>query len=250
MKIIRNIPLLAEFIYVLKELTKQKANILKYRELGDTEKEREYILKATSNWGKKLVHDLDIDLNVIGKENLPDKGPVVFVGNHQGFADIPMYCAALDKFQTGFVAKDSLGKVPLYGQWIPIIRSVLLNRENPRDSLRTIEEAIGLINQGFSMVIYPEGHRSKGPDMAEFKKGSLRLATKPGVPVVPISIDGTYKLFEEKGYVQKHMRVDLMIHPPIETAGMSKPEASNLAETVEQIVRQGLEEIRANNTSK
>lgn len=244
MKIIRNIPMVIEFVMALPELRQHKKNIYKYRELGDLEKEREYILKATSTWGKRLVRDLNIDLNIIGKENLPDNGPVVFVGNHQGYGDIPIYCAALDKFQTGFIAKDSLEKVPLYGEWIKNIRSVLLPRENPRESLKAMETAVDLIKQGFSMVIFPEGHRSKCEEMGEFKKGSLRLATKPGVPVVPISVNGTYKLFEESGYMKKNFKIDFMVHPPIETSSLSKQEASNLAETVEEIVRNGLEELK------
>ncbi|MFV0516757.1 MAG: lysophospholipid acyltransferase family protein [Aminipila sp.] len=245
MKILRNIPMVVEFVSALPELNRQKKNIFKYRGLDDFEQEREYILKATSAWGKRIVNDLDIDLNIIGKENLPEKGPVVFVSNHQGYGDIPVCCAALDKFQTGFIAKASLAKIPLYGEWIKNIRSVMLERDDPRESLRAIETAIGYINNGFSMVVFPEGHRSKGFDMGEFKKGSLRLATKPGVPVVPISLNGTYKLFEEKGYMQGKFKVDFLIHPPIETAGMSRPEASALAATVEEIVRNGLLELKS-----
>lgn len=244
MKIIRNIPMIAEFISALPKLKKHKKNIYKYRYLEDFDTERDYILKATSTWGRHIVDDLNINLNIIGKENIPEKGPVVFVANHQGYGDIPICCAALDKFQTGFIAKSSLCKLPLYGEWIKNIRSVMIDRDNPRDSLRSIETAINLIKQGFSMVVFPEGHRSKGSEMNEFKKGSLRLATKPGVPVIPISINGTYKLFEEKGYMQGNFKVDFLIHPSIETAGMSRPEASGLAQTVEEIIRKGLEELK------
>lgn len=246
MKIIRNIPMIVEFVLALPELKRHKKNIYKYRALNDLEKEREFILKATSTWGRRIVNDLNIDLNIIGKENMPENGPVVFVANHQGYGDIPICCAALDKFQTGFIAKSSLSKLPLYGEWIKNIRSVMIDREDPRESLRAIETAIDFINQGFSIVVFPEGHRSKGNDMGEFKKGSLRLATKPGVPIVPISINGTYRLFEEKGYMQGNFKVDFLIHPAIETAGLSRPEASNLAETVEQIVKKGLKELKNN----
>ncbi|QAT41740.1 lysophospholipid acyltransferase family protein [Aminipila luticellarii] len=245
MKIIRNIPMAVEFMSALPELKKHKKNIYKYRELGDVEKEREYILKATSTWGKRLVRDLNIHLNVLGKENLPEKGPVVFVANHQGYGDIPICCAVLDAFQTGFIAKKSLSKLPFYGEWIKNIRSVMIDRDDPRGSLRSIETAVEFIKQGFSMVVFPEGHRSKGGEISEFKKGSLRLATKPGVPIVPISINGTYKLFEEKGYMQGNFTVDFLIHPMIETAGLSRTEASNLAAEVEQIVRKGLNKLKS-----
>lgn len=244
MKVLRNIPMAVEFMSALSELKKHKKNIYKYRELEDYEKEKEYILKATSTWGKRIVNDLNIKINVMGKDNLPENGPVVFVANHQGYGDIPVCCAVLDKFQTGFIAKSSLKKLPFYGEWIQNIRSVMLDREDPRESLRAIETAIGFINQGFSIVVFPEGHRSKGGEMSEFKKGSLRLATKPGVPVIPISIEGTYRLFEEKGYMQGNFTVDFLIHPAIKTSALSRTEASNLAETVQQIVQKGLAELK------
>lgn len=247
MKILQNIPMIAEFLLALKELEQYRKKIYKYRDCGDLDLEKEYILKATSSWGKRLVRDLDVNLNVIGKENLPERGPVVFVPNHQGYGDIPVCCAVLDTFQTGFIAKSSLSKLPLYGGWIQHIRSVMIERDDPRSSLRAIEYGIKLIKQGFSLVVFPEGHRSRGGEMGEFKKGSLRLATKTGVPVIPISLNGTYQFFEEKGYMQKHFKVDFMIHPPIETANLDKAQLNALSDTVEDIVRKGLEQLKQKN---
>lgn len=237
--------MIIEFVSALPELKKHKKNIFKYRDFENFEKEREYILKATTAWGRRILNDLNIDLNIIGKENIPENGPVVFVANHQGYGDIPICCAALDKFQAGYIAKSSLSKLPLYGEWIKNIRSVMIEREDPRAALKAIETAISFIKQGFSIVVFPEGHRSKGGEMNEFKKGSLRLATKPGVPVIPISINGTHKLFEEKGYMQGNFKVDFLIHPPIETANMSRSEASGLSKTVEDIIRKGVNELKA-----
>lgn len=216
--------------------------IKKYRDLGDDVKEREQILNSTTTWGGGIMKKYRIDLTVTGIENIPE-GPVVFVSNHQGYADIPVYGAAITMKQIGFVAKTSLGKIPVFGEWIRDIRSVFIERDDPRSSLKTIEEGIGLLNRGFSLVIFPEGTRSKGAHMGEFKKGSLRLATKPGIPVVPVTLNGTYHVFEEKGHVQSGAKVDFFIHPAIETKDLSKQEAGNLAEKVEEIVRTKLEEL-------
>lgn len=164
---------------------------------GDFEREREVILKASSLWGAMVFDMFNSKLNVTGLENVPDEGPVVFVGNHQGYADIIAYCAAFKKFQFGFVAKEELAKIPLYGPWIRRIRSVFIERDDPRASLEAINRGIEYIEQGFSLVIFPEGTRSKGPDPGEFRKGSLKLATKPKVPIIPVSLDGSYKFFEE-----------------------------------------------------
>ena len=86
------------------------------------------------------------------------------------------------------MAKRSLGRIPVFGEWIRDIRSVFIDRDDARSSLKTMEEGIDLLKKGFSLVIYPEGTRSRGPELGEFKKGSLRLATKSGVPVVPVTL--------------------------------------------------------------
>ncbi len=215
-----------------------------FRDSGDLEKEREQILNSTTTWGKGIVKKYKIKLTVTGVENIPE-GPVLFVSNHQGYADIPIYGAAIPGKQIGFVAKTSLGKIPVFGEWIRDIRSIFIERDDPRSSLKTIEEGIGLLNQGFSLVIFPEGTRSRGTHMGEFKKGSLRLATKSGVPVVPVTLNGTYQVFEEKGHVASGAVVDFHIHPAIETKDLSKAEANNLAEKVQEIIQAKLDEMLA-----
>lgn len=94
-------------------------------------------------------------VNVHNIENLPEHGPVVLVGNHQGYADIFAYCAAFRNFQFAFVAKEDLAKIPFYGKWIRKIRSVFIKRDDPRASLKAISEGIEYIRQGFSLVDLP-----------------------------------------------------------------------------------------------
>ncbi len=236
MKIFANIPQGIKILNALKIFKKPRKLIYEAREKEDFETERKYILESTSTWGKLLCDKLGVDIEVTGRENLPTEGPVVYVSNHQSYADIIVHCAVLDTVQFGFIAKQSLADIPLYGQCIKDIRSVMMNRDEPRESLKAIMEAIALIRQGFSMLIFPEGTRSKGHEMSHFKRGSLRLASKPGVPVIPITIDGTYKIYEETGVIRP-AKVRYIIHPPIKTAGMDKKEASDLAERTEEIVR-------------
>ena len=162
--------------------------------------------------------------------------------NHQGYADIPVCCAALSTVQLGFVAKEELLKVPLYGEWILNIRSIPLRRGDARESLKAINEGIDYVSKGFSLVVFPEGTRSQGKPHREFKKGSMKLATKPGAPIIPVTINGTPAIFEERGILTGNKTVDVTIHPPIETKGMSKAEQATLAERVQAIVQSALPE--------
>lgn len=220
-----------------------KKEIEAARAAGDFERERQFILKATSSWGPMVMEMFGSSVNVKGIENLPDSGPVVMVGNHQGYADIFTYFSVFTKFQFSFVAKENLGNLPFYGKWIRRIRSVLIKRNDPRASLKAISEGIEYLKQGFSLVIFPEGTRSMGPDPGRFHKGSLKLATKPGVPIVPISINGSYKMFEEEGYL-KGARIDVIVHEPIETKNLSRDEERELNDKVEKIIVDGVRELQ------
>ena len=242
MKIIPNIPGFAKLVYCLRYFNKYKRQIEQARAAGDYEKERESILAATSTWGPMIMDMFGCTLDVEGLENLPEQGPAVIVGNHQGYADIAAFFAAFRKFQFGFVAKQELAKIPLYGKWMPRIRSVFIERDDPRSSLETIKEGIALIEQGFSLVIFPEGTRSKGPECGPFMKGSLKLATRPGVPIVPVSMHGTYKMFEQTG-VLSPARIRIIVHEPIPTAGMSRTEEKDLNDRIEKIVTGGVRRL-------
>lgn len=243
MKIFANIPGAIKFLKTLKRMQPYKAAIENARAAGDFEKEREYILKATSSWGPMIMEAFGSTVNVHGLENLPDKGPVVFVGNHQGYADIFSYFTAFRKFQFGFVARENLARLPFYGEWIVRIRSVLIKRDDPRASMKAINEGIEYIKQGFSLVIFPEGTRSLGPDPGRFHRGSLKLATKPGVPIIPVSINGSYRMFEEEGRL-KGARIDILVHEPIETKNLTKQEEKELNDIVEKTVVDGVRQLQ------
>jgi 1-acyl-sn-glycerol-3-phosphate acyltransferase len=245
----RNLPFFIWLIAQLRRLRGFRRNIARYRASGEAELERKEILKATSTWGDDLVRKLRVDLRAEGETTLPD-GPAVFVSNHESYADIPLFCAVIRDKQFGFVAKQDLSRLPLFGKWIAEIRSVFLERNDARASLRAVEEGVALLRQGFSLVVFPEGTRSKGGPLGAFKKGSLRLAAKPGVAVVPVTHKGCSKIFEEGGTVKTGVSVRFYVHPPIETAGMSRREAAALTETAEDTIRAKLAEWEAEDRAK
>ena len=154
--------------------------------------------------------------------------------------DIMALLYAVSGKQTGFIAKNEFSKVPLLGKWIYAIRGLFIKRGDVRESLKIINEGAELINKGFSLVIFPEGTRSQKREMADFKPGSFKLASKAKAPVVPIVIDGTYKVFEQKRKVSKGETVRVTILPAIDTASLDRKSLAALPNQIEEAIKERL----------
>lgn len=195
--------------------------------------------QTAKKWANSLVKLAGVTVEIQGEENIPANGSVLFVSNHQGNFDIPILLGYIDK-PKAFIAKIELLKLPLIRSWMTHLKCVFMDRSDIRQSLRVINQAAEQLKAGYSMVIFPEGTRSKGEMIGEFKPGSLKLAFKAGVPIVPISICGSYKIMEQNGFKIKPAHVKVTIFNPIPTTGLSKEEAAELPGKVRKIIAQGL----------
>ena len=136
--------------------------------------------------------------NVIGIENIPTDTPVLFVSNHRSNLDI-LLLQTTAGIPVGFVAKKELKKIPLLGFWMSDIGCVFLDRADIKSAVKSIAEGVEHIESGCSMSICPEGTRSHDGEMKTFKDGSLKLATKAKVPVIPVAVIGTDDHLENNG---------------------------------------------------
>lgn len=202
---------------------------------GDFEGRLKYIHKVTSNWAKLVMKAAGAKINIIGLENVPKDETLLFVSNHQSNFDIPLLLSCID-VPKGFIAKKELENWPFISTWMKYINCIFMDRDNLRKSAEAIVDGIKILNTGYSMVVFPEGTRSKGNPVGEFKGGSFKLATKSKCTIVPITINGTYKLMESNNNLVKGSDIELVIHPPIETSKLNKDELETLPETVHSII--------------
>ncbi len=144
------------------------------------------------------------------------------------------------KKDTGFVSKIEIKKMPLVNQWMEFIHCIFMDRNDMKQSLKTILEGISILKSGFSLVVFPEGTRSKSDTMRDFKPGSFKLALKAKVPIVPVTIDGSYKIMEKNNGKIKPAHVDVYIHKPIYTKNLTKEEESELHIKVHEIIKSKL----------
>ncbi|SFD06347.1 lysophospholipid acyltransferase family protein [Clostridium uliginosum] len=221
------------FSLMLISICKIKINFLENR--GKLKERAEFIHNITTKWTKFVMKLSGAKINVIGLDNLPKDETILFISNHQSNFDIPLLMSCID-IPKGFIAKKELSSLPFISTWMKYINCIFMDRTNLRKSAEAIVDGIKLLKGGYSMVIFPEGTRSKGKEIAEFKAGSFKLATKSKCVIVPITINGTYKLLEQNNNLIKPADVEIFIHPPIYTKDLTKEEETNLPHKVQSIV--------------
>jgi 1-acyl-sn-glycerol-3-phosphate acyltransferase len=195
----------------------------------------EQLFIQPSRVSRKVFERTGSTVEVHGQEKLPE-GAVLFVANHQGLFDILTILGYLGK-PVGFIAKKEIKRLPIIAPWMELIRCVFIDRKDRRQSIRSINQGIENLRNGYSMVIFPEGTRSRGNQVYSFKSGSFRLALKAKVPIVPIAIDGTYRMLEEQNGRVSPARVSLTIKDPIHPEEYAGMKSTEIAKKVEQIIR-------------
>jgi 1-acyl-sn-glycerol-3-phosphate acyltransferase len=215
-------------------------NIIGYKHLlkkGESAKAQEYLYQTTKKWATKMFKNSGATATIHNLEAIPE-GNFLLVSNHQGNFDIPLLMTYIPRLM-GFVAKVELEKVPIISGWMKRMDCVFLDRKNLRQSISMLNSVSKKLKNGQSYALFPEGTRSKSSKMNAFKKGSLRIAVKSGVPILPVTIDGTYRLLEEKGRIVKG-HVHVTIHDPIETSNLTKEEEMALNDRIQALIESAI----------
>lgn len=210
---------------------------VKYLIKKDRTKEAEALIqKCTSSWAKSLLKVAGVKIEVHGLENIPKDKNVLFIGNHQGNFDIPIYLSQIPML-IGFVSKIEIEKVPFVRTWMRYMHCIFMDRGNMRKSGEAIIKGIKNLKAGKNLVIFPEGTRSRGDKLGEFKAGSFKLATKSKCPIVPVTMNGSYKIMEHgNGPWIRPANVQFFIHPAIDVSTLSKEELDELPNKVVEII--------------
>lgn len=212
------------------------------KKIESPEKYDNAVYWIVNGWAAYILKVIGVKVELKGIENLPE-GNCLIVSNHQGNADFLVLMSRLNKHM-GFLAKKEILKLHIVGTWMKAMHCVFIDRENIRESLKAINEGIDNLEKGYSMVIFPEGTRSKSHVLGEFKKGSMKMATKASVPIVPIVLDNTFKVFEEGNGKLRPAEVTMSILEPIDIVKLTKEEKAKLAEIVREKIENELNTLR------
>lgn len=202
---------------------------------GRIEERNAMVEPEIEKWAQSLLKMAGCQVEVIGLEHMLTDRPVLYVSNHQGNFDIPILLGHIPG-RKGFIAKDSLEKMPLVNRWMKHIQCVFMNRDNMRQSAAAINEGIKHLKGGTSMVIFPEGTRSHDGNLLEFKPGALKLGTKPAVPIIPLTISGSIHMMPKGSYAIKPSKVKVFIHPAIMPEAYGEQDTVELTDKIKAII--------------
>ena len=209
--------------------------LLKQNKISEAEN---FSFEVTKKWSRRLIKLSGSTIEVKGLENIPDTN-VLFVSNHQGDFDIPILLGYLNK-PVGFIAKVELKKVPIISIWMEKINCVFIDRKSSRKSLEAILQAAKYLRKGKNLVIFPEGTRSGSEKLGEFKPGSLKLALKANVPIIPVTINGSYKIKNPKGLKIQPAHVTITISSPVFIDKLSKKDQATLTDKIREIISRNI----------
>ena len=198
------------------------------------------LLWDLSLWAARAGYTLSgIRVRAVGREQLEDGRAYLFMSNHVSNLDPPVITPLLGR-RIAIIAKQELFKIPLFGRAMRAGNFVAVNRASPRSAVESVTSAAHVLQSGLGMLVFPEGTRSPTGKLQTFKKGPFQLAMEAGVPVVPITIVGSYEAWP-KGRVALHAgEIVVHFHTPIDPRQFATREA--LLASVREAIHSGLPE--------
>ena len=190
--------------------------------------------QADSNSGTRIASDAVA---------APEDRAAIFVGNHQGGFDAIVPILFLGKPKS-IVMKKEIEKVPLAGWALRMFGCIFLDRTDLKAQVNCLREMETMLREGKDIAIFPEGTRSKGPDMGDFKAGAFRSAIAAQVPIVPFVIDGSWHCYEENHRLTPHT-VKISILPPFSTEGLTTADAKETAARIRETMQKEQSRLRA-----
>lgn len=195
-------------------------------------------------WSKLTCIITLCPIKVKGREKLNQSQSYIFVANHQGAYDIFLMYGYLG-FPIKWVMKQSLRKIPFVGKACEAAGFIFVDNSSPKAATKTIEAAESRLINGASIAIFPEGSRTRSGKLGKFKKGAFQMAIDLKLPIVPITINGSYEVMPIDSYLINPHKMELIIHDPIPTDGLASDNLREIACNIRSLTDQSKEIIES-----
>ena len=188
---------------------------------------------AARVWARLILKISGVSVRVAGLEHVNPAEAMIFCANHPSAMDIPILFANLP-VQFRFLAKRELFMVPFLGWYMRRSGHIAVDRGRPREALKSFDQAAAKVKEGCPVLLFPEGSRSRTGKLLPFKSGTFYLAIRAGVPLVPITLNGTRYVHKPDTYHVRSGITEMVIHEPIPTANLKVANVAALSARVRQ----------------
>ncbi len=232
-----------KFITSLLGYTPELKVAMKLKKEDKWEEYKPFVDKHVKEWLNPLIDMAGVNFVVKGSEKIPDDEPIIYTPNHAGMFDIPAVFLNAPVMPM-FIAKKELSMFPFLKQWMWVLDCVFVDRKNKDGARSSLHNAIEMVKNGRSLVIFPEGTRSKNGKLGKFKGGAMKIAMETGAKVVPVLIEGSRQRLEETGNVTPGT-VYVTFLDPIETKGLTKDDFFAMPDKLKALLQNERDKQRA-----
>lgn len=190
-------------------------------------------------WGWLLCRLNFTPVRVVGRRNAVPGQAYVILANHRSYFDILAFYGHWPR-QFRWVMKAELRRAPFLGWSTAVLGNLFIDRHDRARAMAQLRGARPLLDQGISVMVFPEGTRSPTGRMQPLRKGGVVLAVDAGLPILPVSISGTRSILPPDTLALLPGRVTITIHPPIPTTGVGTSDIDALTDRVRDAIVSGL----------
>ena len=188
-------------------------------------------------WARVMLRIAFCPVTVEHAERLSGNAPAVYACNHLSYYDTPALFAKLP-FQFRIIAKAPLWKIPFVGWYLERSGQVPIDQSSARAGVTSLLRGVETLHEGLPLMVFPEGGRAVGGRLQPMAAGAAFIAIKAQVPLVPLTLIGTYELLPIHVYALKPRPLKLIVGEPIATTGMKTKEAEALTERLRAVIHE------------
>ncbi len=192
-------------------------------------------LFLTRCWARLILITCRVQIEVTGRENLASIGPGLFMSNHHSLADTAVIITTLPG-PVRFLAKRELVKIPIFGWAMALSGHLLVDRGNRAMVMVSLERGAQMLRDGMRLVVFPEGSRSPEGQLSRFKGGGFEMALRAGVPLIPVSIDGSARITRPNSFKIDGGRVRIHYGQPIFTDSLHETDRAVLKKRMREAI--------------
>ena len=192
-------------------------------------------------WTRFSLFICNISLSVKGLEKVDPYGNYILVSNHASMFDIPVMMNTFPHIRIMF--KKELSYVPFWGWALRWGHHIMVDRSKGSEAMKSLDRAVNDVRKGGQVLLFAEGTRTRDGKLLPFKRGAFSLAAKSGVPLIPVTINGSFRIMPKGSFDIRPSQIDILIDTPIETKSIvSREDEIKLMNTVKEIITRNYKE--------